>query len=243
MIKIFKMQKTILITVLFLFTFLNGFSQSVVNVDASKFFELTQSGNGIILDVRTPQEYSRGHIKDATLIDVSNNQFPSKINLLQKDKPVYVYCLTGSRSRSAASYMVRIGFTKVYNLQSGILDWQRSGFPIVQSNATVSNTSKKYTADDFQNLISTNKLVLVDFNAPWCAPCKQMIPTIDKLSQTYKGKLTVEKIDMESNRALADANQVKSIPGFILFRNGQKIWTYKGVISYEDLASIINKNL
>ena len=237
------MFKRILVLSIVLFSTISVFSQTVTNVDAQKFNELIQSGKGIILDVRTPQEYSRGHIEGSTLINISDREFQSKINLLQKDKPIYIYCLTGSRSRAAANYMAQIGFTKIYNLQSGIMDWLRKGYPTVQSEITASSNSKQYSPQDFQKLVASEKLVLVDFNAPWCAPCKQMIPTIDKLSEAYKGKVTVEKIDVESNRALAEANQVQSIPGFILFKNGQKVWTHKGIISYEELANVITNNL
>ena len=95
----------LLLSILFSFLFVTGvYAQAVKHVDARKFQELTQAENGVILDVRTPQEYSHGHIEGSTLISVSDREFVNKINLLQKDKPVYLYCLTGSRSNSAARY-------------------------------------------------------------------------------------------------------------------------------------------
>lgn len=216
---------------------------AVQDVDALQFRKFVLSGNGTIVDVRTPQEFSRGHIEGATSINVADKSFVSKINLLQKDKPVYVYCLTGSRSHAAANYMAKIGFKEVYDLKNGVMAWRRNGFPLVQSEITAPTESTQYTADSFKKLIHSKSVVLVDFHAPWCAPCKTMSPVIDRLAKDYQGKAKVEKVDIESNKAISDAYHVQSIPGFILFKNGEKVWSYKGVISYDKLSQEIQKYL
>lgn len=223
------------------FLSISAFTQQVINVDAKKFNELANSGKGVILDVRTPEEYSRGHIENATLINIADRDFISKVSLLQKENPVYIYCLTGSRSRAAANYMAQMGFKTIYNLTRGILEWQSLRLPVAKSDVLAKTDSKIYNTESFSTLVKSGKLVLVDFHAPWCAPCKTMSPIIDEVSSNYKGKIVVEKIDIESNRALAEANQIQSIPGFILYKNGQKVWTYKGVISLDDLSKIINQ--
>jgi len=237
------MKKGIIFVTIFVLSFTYSFSQSVVNVDALKFNELIQSGNGIVLDVRTPQEFSRGHIANSTLISVSDRDFTNKVTMLQKDKPIYVYCLSGSRSRAAANYLANNGFKQVYNLQHGLIDWQGNNLPLEQSATIAASNSKIYTPSDFKTLTSSNKLVFVDFNAVWCAPCKTMSPVIDKLLENYKQKVKVEKIDMEANRELAQSLDVQSIPGFVLFKNGQKIWSGKGVLSYDELKNLLEKNL
>ena len=234
-------MKKIFSTLLLLLNFTLVFSQAITNVDALKFNELIQSGNGIILDVRTPQEYSRGHIANSALINIADRDFVNKISLLQKDKPIYLYCLTGSRSRVAANYMSQMGFTNIYNLQQGILEWQRNNLPVVQSENSMAGNVKIYTPADWQALVGSTGLVFVDFNAPWCAPCKTMNPIIEELSQEFKGKVKVEKIDVEANRELAQANQVQSIPGFILFKDGKRVWMHKGTISKEELAGILKQ--
>jgi thioredoxin len=220
-----------------------AFSQSVINTDALKFNSLLKTGNGIILDVRTPQEFSRGHIANATLINISDKDFINKVAVLQKDKPIYIYCLSGSRSWVAADYLAKNGFKQVYNLQQGLIDWQRNNLPLEKSEAVVATNSKIITPTDFTNLITSNKLVFVDFNTVWCAPCKTMNPIVDQLSETFKQKVKVEKIDMDANRELAQALDVQAIPGFLLFKNGQKVWTGKGVLSYEELKKILEKNM
>jgi thioredoxin 1 len=213
------------------------------NIDAKKFQELTLSENGVIVDVRTSQEYSRGHIEGSTLISVSDREFVNKISLLQKNKPVYLYCLTGSRSRSAANYMAKIGFSKVYNLQRGIIDWNHCGFPTVQSKVTIASKSIKYSEQSFQELINAKKVVLIDFHAPWCAPCKKMRPVIEKLAKEYKGKANVEKVDVEANKPITETYKVQTIPGFVLFIEGQKVWSHTGMITYDELSKTLQQYL
>jgi thioredoxin 1 len=221
----------------------SGFSQSVVHVNAIKFSELLKTGKGVILDVRTPQEYSRGHIANSTLMDLSDKELTKKLSLLQKDKPVYLYCLSGSRSRILADYMVKNGFSEVYNLQQGLIDWQRNSFALQQSATATASKSKAFSTDEFKAMLNSNQLVFVDFYAAWCAPCRTMSPIVDQLSDKYKQKVKIEKIDIEANRNLAQSLEVQSIPGFILFKDGQKIWTGQGVKSFDELSKLLEKHL
>lgn len=105
-------------------------SSVIQNIDAKQFKALVDSGKGIILDVRTPEEVSEGYINNAKTINIHDADFTSKINLLQKDKEVYVYCRSGGRSSKAAEILKDNGFSKVYNLQGGITAWKENGFPV-----------------------------------------------------------------------------------------------------------------
>lgn len=218
-------------------------AQVANNVDSRTFAELIERNDGIILDVRTPGEYSRGHIKGSTLIDVYKRDFISKLNLLQKNKPIYVYCLTGSRSRAVMAYMAKTGFSKVYNLQRGIIEWQQYGFPLSKSDNAVASSSKTFDNNSFNSLIKSKKVALVDFHAPWCAPCKKLAPTIEKLQKEYNSKAVIEKVDIEANKAIKDAYKIQSIPGLVLFVDGQEIWRHTGMIGYEVLKKKIEEHL
>lgn len=237
------MKRAIVILVFILALIIDLKAQLVENVDAVKFKDLIGKGNMILLDVRTLGEYSRGHIQGSTLIDISDRDFASKVSMLQKDKTILIYCLSGSRSDAAAGYMSRQGFKKIYTLQQGIMTWSRQGFSLEQSNEMVASTGITYTEQSFSKLLKDNKLVLVDFHAVWCAPCKAMSPVIDKVSADFKGKAKVEKVDIEANKAITAACQVQTIPGFVLFKDGKKVWSYNGVISYADLSGVIKKYL
>ena len=237
------MKTGLIVTLIIVLFFRIGFSQTVVHVNAAKFNELLQTSNGITLDVRTSQEYLRGHISNSTLIDIADPGVVKKISMLQKDKPVYLYCLSGSRSRVLADYMVKNGFSQVYNLQHGLIDWQRNKLPLQQSATATASKSKVFTTADFNSMVGSNHLVFIDFYAVWCAPCRTMSPIVDQLSNKYKQKVKIEKIDIEANRELAQSLDVQSIPGFILFKNGKKVWTGTGVMSYDELTKLLEQNL
>lgn len=105
---------------------------TVEEVDAVTFKNLIASENGIVLDVRTAEEAAQGIIADAYVIDIYKSGFEEKIQSLPKDKEVYVYCAVGGRSRQAAQILLDNGFTKVYNLSGGIVDWKRNVFEVVK---------------------------------------------------------------------------------------------------------------
>lgn len=237
-------KSTRMIVVIFLQTLLlTGFTQAqtVQNVDAVRFMELTKQKDILLLDVRTEGEYSRGHIKGSTLIDLSSPSAANRLGLLQKNKTILIYCLSGSRSTVVAQYMQKQGFGKIYNLTYGLMDWNQKGYPLEQSNQPMASSGTSYTTQTFNKLLADNKLVLVDFHAVWCAPCKAMNPVIEKITTDFKGKARVEKVDVELNKAITAAWQVQSVPGFVLFKAGQKVWSHTGTISYDELSGVIKK--
>ncbi|WP_235932420.1 rhodanese-like domain-containing protein [Flagellimonas sediminis] len=79
-----------------------------------------------LVDVRTPEEYNAGHIDDAINFDLSNRSaFLKQIETLDKDRPIYVYCMIGSRSAYAAKILRSKGFAKVYDYSGGYDDWRK----------------------------------------------------------------------------------------------------------------------
>jgi len=93
--------------------------------DVSKevFTELIESGKGILLDVRTPDEFSEGHIKGAVNLDYFAKDFEDQIANMDKSIPVYVYCASGGRSGLTKKLMKKEGFEKVSNLSIGYEGW------------------------------------------------------------------------------------------------------------------------
>ena len=101
------------------------------NVSAAEFQGLIKSKtNAIILDVRTPKEIAQGTIKNAQKIDFYNENFKAELDKLDKSKPVLIYCRSGRRSGIAMSTMRELGFSEVYNLQGGIIEWSEAGLEI-----------------------------------------------------------------------------------------------------------------
>ena len=122
----------LLATIIFIFnSCTNGQSvPSNSSVSALEFSKkITLFPNAPIIDVRTPGEFSQGHLKNAINYDISSSGFEKQIASLDKSKPVLVYCLTGSRSMYALKYMQSIGFKQVFELSGGILKWRASGLP------------------------------------------------------------------------------------------------------------------
>lgn len=78
-----------------------------------------------LVDVRTPQEFKDGYIKNAININIYDADFETKIQSLDKTKPVYVYCKSGGRSQQAAHKMIDLGFTEVIDLQGGYMAWDK----------------------------------------------------------------------------------------------------------------------
>lgn len=102
------------------------------NVNVDEFMSLIADANVQLLDVRTQEEYDEGHIAGAMLVDVNDSAFVSQaMNVLNKQRPVAVYCRSGRRSARAAGLLVEQGFT-VTNLNGGVIAWQDSGKTLVK---------------------------------------------------------------------------------------------------------------
>lgn len=105
---------------------------TITNVNASEFKDLLDNSTDLLLvDVRTPQEYTAGHIAGAVNIDWKNQEtFATKIAEISKDKTVLIYCHSGHRSGLAGKYLKEKGYTKIYNLETGIMGWKKAAFPV-----------------------------------------------------------------------------------------------------------------
>ncbi len=127
-------MKKILLLALPLTLILVGCSSSsdLENLDAAAFSQKVNETGVVVLDVRTPGEFMAGHIQGAINIDVEGAQFDSEIATLDKTKTYAVYCKSGRRSAIAVGKMKDTGFTKIFNLQNGVADWQSNGLPLVR---------------------------------------------------------------------------------------------------------------
>ena len=115
-------------------------SQTKENEEASKTVQVKKTiqvvdvaifKNGItntdiqLIDVRTPKEYDDGHINDAILIDYFSDDFKTKVQEFDKEKPLYLYCRSGGRSGKASKILKELGFKEIYDLKGGYLAWSK----------------------------------------------------------------------------------------------------------------------
>lgn len=106
-------------------------SETIQVITPEEMLSLIESGKADqLIDVRTPEEFFEGHLKNAQNICVSEDDFEDKIRLLDKSKPVYIYCRSGARSADAANKLEEMGFTKIYDMQGGIQLWQQEGMDV-----------------------------------------------------------------------------------------------------------------
>ena len=213
----------------------------IKNVDAATFKDLIEKEDGIVLDVRTPEEVANGHIPNASTINIYDEDFEAKINMMQKDKTIYVYCKSGGRSSQAAQLLQKNGFDKVYNLDGGIMAWEKNNYPLTAPSNTTDEKIQTISLADFKTMITTDKPVLVDFHTVWCAPCKKMAPVIDEIETEYANKAVVNRIDVDKSKEVAKAYDISGVPVFILFVNGEQKWKHNGMISKEELKKQLDQ--
>jgi thioredoxin 1 len=195
-----------------------------------------------LLDVRTPEEYNQGHLEKAENIDYRNTAFKEQIEKLDKNKPVFVYCLSGGRSAAAAKVLHEKGFTNVYEMQGGYLKWTSTG-KLIDAPKDASAANKGMSSATFKKLISSDQLVMVDFYAPWCAPCIKMLPTVHKLAEEYKAKAKIETIHYDQNKALAKDLGIDEIPAFLFYKKGKLILRKNGLMEEAEFRKLIEQNL
>ena len=97
--------------------------------------------------------------------------------------------------------------------------------------------------ETFNEVISGDKLVLVDFFATWCQPCKMMHPILEQLKSQLGNKIRVIKIDVDRNNTTAARFNIQSVPTLMLFRKGEVLWRRSGVTQSSELLQIINSYL
>lgn len=102
----------------------------------------------------------------------------------------------------------------------------------------------KLTTEEFQELLEKeNGLIMIDFFADWCGPCKMMAPLVDQIATEYEGKVVVRKINTDEAPKLAFKYNIMSIPTLMLFKGGQPVDMAVGMQSVSEVRQLIEKNL
>ena len=196
--------------------------------------KLKENPGALVLDVRSPGEFAGGALPNARNLDWNGADFEKTVAGFPKSDPVFVYCLSGGRSGSAAAYMRKNGFAKVYEMDGGLMKWRADG--VTMDNAPAApQKAKGMQKAEFEALLNTDKTVLVDFYADWCGPCKKMKPDLDRLGNDKKATLTVLRIDADANPDLAKQLGVSALPTLFVYKNKQQTTRKDG---YQTLAQM-----
>jgi thioredoxin len=208
----------------------NGQSPKSVNtIDALSFSKkIKETPNPQILDVRTPEEFVSEHIDNAENVNWLSDDFVANTAKYEKTKPIYVYCKSGGRSQKAVAKLTELGFTSIYELEGGILKWNAAGLskPTLE---TIGMSTLEYA-----ELLKSDKKVLINFYAEWCAPCKKMGPYIQKMQKDLS-EVTIIRLDADKNKTLITALKISELPTLLLYENKEIKWKHTGFISEEDL--------
>ncbi|MXO32260.1 thioredoxin domain-containing protein [Apibacter sp. B2912] len=227
-------MKKIILTINLLF---GWYISAQVNsvLEPKDFLQKLKNSNSILIDVRTPEEFETGHIKNAIDLDYRNASFSDKIRKLDTSKTYMIYCRSGKRSASTVDSLKNLGFTHLYDLKGGINAWKTENLPVV------GEAEDKISKEEFKKMISSDRIVLIDFYAPWCGPCLKMEPMFKNLAEKYRNKVKIIKINSDENKNLAKPYIKDGFPKLIAYKNQKTQWEKVGLIDEEDLIQSIEK--
>lgn len=152
----------------------------IKKMSVAEFNTVINNKTGILVDVRTLDEFTEGHLKGAVNIDFKKRTFPDYINAIDKNKPVLIYCRSGNRSGKAALIMQSLGFKEIYDLGKGYKGWHAEKMEVVKTDNnenkklqklvakneikgnTIAGKSHQVDVDEFEKLIKEHKVTLVD---------------------------------------------------------------------------------
>lgn len=216
-------------------------SQQIEKLDSKEFNEkITATKNAIVIDVRTPSEFESGHIENAVNIDWRSNDFETEIKkVINKEEPIFIYCRSGNRSNQAAHKMLEWGFKKIYELEGGTINWKSDSMPL-KAKETETLKDGELSLSQYSSMVSSSPLVLVDFYAEWCGPCKQMEPYLKEIDRDMKDKVKLVRIDVDKNKNLAMQLGINALPVLVVYKNNKVNWSHLGYIKKEEVLKQLN---
>ncbi len=202
---------------------------------AADFELMISETNTQLLDLRSSEAYTRGHLHNARPAEWKNEEsFSEFASTLDKKIPVLIYDDSATYSPQVAKFLQYKGFL-VTELQNGFAGWQQAGKPVTQAPPPTPISLAEYRV-----MTSLSPVVLVDFGAAWCPPCRKMDPVLEQLQMEEGNKFKLIKIDGGIQTALMKSVQASSLPTFIIYKNGMETWRREGIVPLAELKARIN---
>jgi thioredoxin len=201
---------------------------------------LENTPNALLLDVRTQKEIDRSYLPNAVYLDFYDSSFVTMLDRLDTSRPIFVFCAIGVRSADAAAMLRQRGFKDVYDLKGGIINWKLAGLEVKKGKDfdPITGMPKK----EFEAMIDPGKVTFVDFYAPWCAPCKRMVPALDSMRTEMGDRVKIITINADDNLSLMKAYNFNTLPYIMVFKNGKRVETFSGEMTRKQMEKMIEKN-
>lgn len=187
-----------------------------------------------LVDVRTPDEFLNGHLINAMNIDWKADDFEEKSKALDKGKPVFLYCMSGPRSNAAGTKLLEMGFKNVYVMEGGMMKWRNADLPEIKKSESAGMSLAQYN-----EVLKSETLVLVDFYAEWCAPCRKMEPYLKRIASEMSDKVKVVRINADENTELFKELNISALPVLKLYKNKNVIWENLGFVEEAEVRKQI----
>lgn len=216
----------------------NGDGQ--ISLKPFDFEEKMKSQPGILLDIRTPEEFKVSHLPKATNLNFYALNFGEELDKLDTSKTYYIYCERGGRTKKALETFQRKGFRHVYELKGGLDLWQKEDMALESGNGT---TFAEITDEEYQKMINSHSLVVIDFSAKWCGPCRKLSPLLEEIGKKRSKDLHVHLIDVDANEDISLKNDIESLPTLAWYKNGKLVNRTIGIKSEKELNGLIDQLL
>ena len=123
-------------------------------------------------------------------------------------------------------------------MEGGIMKWRAAGLPEVSE---VPGSNNGMSLQQFQTMLKSDKMVLVDFYADWCMPCKKIKPHLDKIGKDRADKLMIIRINVDENRTLCNELKIDAIPVLQLYKQASLVWNNVGYIKKDEIEAALDK--
>lgn len=209
-----------------------------VALDVQAFNERVQSVDYQVLDIRTTEVFKKGHIERAVNLPYNSSDFKTPDKALYLDMPICIYGNDESEQVAAAQELSKKGYKDIYVLKGAFASWKSSNLPIIEEKE-----KKIYESDtiSFEEARKGNKLVMVDFNATWCGPCKKIEPFVHRLHDNRDTDVIVYSIDTDQRPELASEYTATYIPLLVFIKNNKELYRSTGEITEQELNALVDK--